>query len=108
VRSVHTPREGCVSLLSLIPRLIERSLHGCVVVVGVAGWNTSAAGFEHVPVVGGRVGLARCWVLRGHLCCGCVLGAAPVAGRLTHLSCWWRVGVVVSVVVGCGCVLSVA
>ena len=32
-----------VSLLSLIPRLIKRSLHVCVVSVGVAGWNTSAA-----------------------------------------------------------------
>ena len=32
-----------IGLLSLIPRLIKRWLHGCVAGVGVAGWNTSAA-----------------------------------------------------------------
>ena len=57
---------GRESLLSLIPCLIKQLLHVCVVSVGVAGWNTSAAWFEHVPVfVAG--GLAHCWVLRGHL-----------------------------------------
>ena len=54
-----------VYLLSLIPCLIKRVLHVCGGVVGVAGWNTSAAWFEHVPVfVAG--GLAHCWVLRRH------------------------------------------
>ena len=62
-------------------------------------------GFGHVPVfvVGG---LARCWVLRRHLCglVGVFLGAAPGLVGLTHgLFC-----VVAAVVLGCGCVLSVA
>jgi hypothetical protein len=45
---------GRENLLSLIPRLIKRVLHVCVVSVGVAGWNTSAAWFEHGPVLCGR------------------------------------------------------
>ena len=54
VRSVHAPVEGCVSLLSLIPHLIKRSLHVCVVSVGVAGWNTSAAWFWTCSGLRGR------------------------------------------------------
>ena len=48
--------------------------------VGVAGWNTCAAWFEHVPVfVAG--GLAHCWVLRRHLlCCGCAFLVRLLAG----------------------------
>jgi len=76
VRSVHAPVEGCVSLLSLIPRLIKQSVTVSVAGCG-CGWveHFCRFGSEHVPVfVAG--GLARCWVLRGHPC-GCVLGAAP-------------------------------
>ena len=40
-----------LGLLSLIPHLIKRLLRVRVVGVGVAGWNTSAAGFEPFPVV---------------------------------------------------------
>jgi|KBSSwiStaDraftv2_1062776.scaffolds.fasta_scaffold1595889_1 hypothetical protein len=61
-------------------------------------------GSNDVPVfVAG--GLVHCWVLRRHLC-GCFFGAVSWAGRLTHPVC--VVGVVVSGVRGCGCVLSVA
>ena len=56
-------------------------------------------------VVGAGDRLAHCWVLRRHLC-GCFFGAVSWAGRLTHPVC--VVGVVVSGVRGCGCVLSVA
>jgi hypothetical protein len=102
VRLVHAPVEGCVSLLSLIPRLIKRSLHVCVVSVGVAGWNTSAAWFGHVPVfvVGG---LAHCWVLRRHPC-GCCSLVRLLAGRLTHsvlLWVWWCRGFGVWLCVEC-------
>ena len=61
-------------------------------------------GSNDVPVfVAG--GLVHCWVLRRHLC-GCFFGAVSWAGRLTHPV--FVVGVVVSGVRGCGCVLSVA
>ena len=109
VRSVHAPVEGCVSLLSLIPHLIKRSLHVCVVSVGVAGWNTSAAWFEHVRSLAG--GLAHCWVLRRHPCCGCCSLVRSWPGR-PNASCLSPVWVVWFVVaawwLGCGCVLSVA
>jgi hypothetical protein len=54
----------------------------------------------------GGWGLARCWVLRGHPCglVGVFLGAAPGLVGLTHGLCC----VVAAVVLGCGCVLSVA
>ena len=98
VRLVHAPVEGCVSLLSLIPRLIKRSLHVCVVSVGVAGWNTSAAWFGHVPVfvVGG---LAHCWVLRRHPC-GCCSLVRLLAGFPNALL-WGVVVLVVGGVVVC-------
>ena len=71
--------------------------------MGVAGWNTSAACSEHVPVfVAG--GLARCWVLRGHLCVvGVFLGAASGSAVLTRAVVRGGGGEP-----GCGCVLSVA
>ena len=91
-----------VSLLSLIPRLIKRSLHVCVVSVGVAGWNTSAAWFEHGPVfVAG--GLAHCWVLRRHSRVRVCSWSASWLGFLTRsCGCGGAGGW------GCGCVLSVA
>ena len=93
-----------VSLLSLFPHRITRCIPGWGWVVGVAGWNTSAAWFrtcwykfgtllgpEEIPV---------CWVFF----------LVPPLGRVPNASpflCWW-VGVVVLVGWGCGCVLSVA
>ncbi len=70
--------------------------------VGVAGWNTSAAWFGHVPVfvVGG---LAHCWVLRRHPC-GCCSLVRLLAGRLTHsvlLWVWWCRGFGVWLCVEC-------
>jgi hypothetical protein len=74
--------------------------HVCGGLLGVAGWNMAD-----------QIGLARCWVLRGH----------PVwvvfSGRAHHGSSNARCGlvcvaglvwVVVVGVVGCGCLLSVA
>ena len=108
VRLVHAPVEGCVSLLSLIPRLIKRSLHVCVVSVGVAGWNTSTAQFQALLVdamsvveAGGE--LAHCWVLRGHPV-GCCSRYRFWPGRPNARG--FRV--VVAWGLGCGCVLSVA
>ena len=54
VRSVHAPVEGCVSLLSLIPCLIKQSVTFWWRVVGVAGWNTSAAWFWTCSGLRGR------------------------------------------------------
>ena len=77
--------------------------------VGVAGWNTSAAWFrayksrlgtllgpEETPVGVFLVPLLAGW--SNALRC-------PVCGVLP---CLWGVGVVAAVVLGCGCVLSVA
>ena len=111
VRSVHAPVEGCVSLLSLIPCLIKRVLHVCVVSVGVAGWNTSAAWFGHVGALSGGRRLARTLLGPEETpVVGVVLWSAPGLAGLTHPGCpvwvvwlWWRRGGS-----GCGCVLSVA
>ena len=72
---------GRENLLSLIPCLIERVLHVCVVSVGVAGWNTSAAWFEHVPVFVGR----RLGTLLGpeETSCVWVLFSGPLLVRLS-------------------------
>ena len=67
-----------LGLLSLIPCLIKQLVAGWWVVVGVAGWNTSAA----CPLL--SRGLAHCWVLRRHLLWQGFLGAASGLGRLTH------------------------
>ena len=88
-----------VSLLSLFPHLIKRSLHVCVVSVGVAGWNTSAAGFR------------TCWYRFGTLLgpeetpvlVGGFLGAASGSAVLTRADVRGGGGGP-----GCGCVLSVA
>ena len=95
--------EGCVSLLSLIPHLIKQLLHGCVVVVGVAGWNTYRPGSD-VPAASVVGGLAHCWVLRRH-------PFWVLVSTIFGLDCLTWPCVVVVVVVsgsGCGCVLSVA
>jgi hypothetical protein len=69
VRSVHAPVEGCVSLLSLIPRLIKRCA-GCLA-GGVWVWlggTLLLLGSDmsvRFRVAGGE--LAHCWVLRRHL-----------------------------------------
>jgi hypothetical protein len=75
--------EGCVSLLSLIPYLIMQRSPVREGVVGVAGWNTSAALFQallgdatSVVEAGGE--LAHCWVLRRH----------PVGCFSVPLSAW--------------------
>ena len=97
--------EGCVSLLSLIPRLIKQRaaclggglwvwLGGTLLLLGSNMFRCFVAG-----------GLAHCWVLRRHLLWVLFSGAAPGFGCLTQPV----VGVVVVVsVLGCGCVLSVA
>ena len=93
VRLVHAFRRVVggvgVSLLSLIPCLVEQSLHVCAVAVGVAGWNTSAAWFERCSgLCGWRLGTLlgpeetpvwvffRCRLLgwasnASCVCCGC-------------------------------------
>ena len=79
----------------------------CVVCVGVAGWNTSAAWFEHVRsvvagVLGTLLGPEETPVV------GVFSGAAPGSAVLTRRCVVCRVGVVVVWGSGCGCVLSVA
>ena len=86
-----------VSLLSLIPRLIEQLVAGWRRVVGVAGWNTSAAGF-------GREERARTLLGPEETPVWCVLGAAP-GSAVPNASV---VFVVAVWFLGCGCVLSVA
>ena len=58
--------------LSLIPHLIKHRVGGCRWGVGVAGWNIALLvrmGSGRLAVLVGwlGLGLARCWVLRGHL-----------------------------------------
>ena|SRR5690348_2756784 len=85
---------GCwLGLLLLFPCLIEHAGAGWCRCVGVAGWNMCAVGSDGSGLVAG-VGLAHCWVLRGHLlwCCSLVRPVLP-GGLTARLSGWWlRVG----------------
>jgi hypothetical protein len=80
--------------------LYTMACHVCGGLLGVAGWNMAD-----------QIGLARCWVLRGHPVWVLSL-AVLIMDRLTLAvgSCVLRVlvWVVVVGVVGCGCLLSVA
>jgi hypothetical protein len=110
VRSVHAPVEGCVSLLSLIPCLIKQSVAFWWCLWVWLGGTLLLLGSGHVPVfVAG--GLAHCWVLRRHPCCGCcsLVRSWPGRPNASCLSPVWVVWFVVAVWwLGCGCVLSVA
>ena len=72
---------GCrwgVSLLSLIPHRITRSVPGWGWVVGVAGWNTSAAWFRTCRLM--PAGWARALLGPEETPVWCVLGAASWLG----------------------------
>ena len=83
VGSVHAFRRVVggvgVSLLSLIPCLIEQSLRVCAVAVGVAGWNTSAAWFGHVGALSGGRRRARTLLGPEETPVWCVLGGPFLA-----------------------------
>jgi hypothetical protein len=90
---------GRENLLSLIPRLIKQSVAVWWRVVGVAGWNTSAAWFEHVGALSGGRRRARTLLGPEETPVGVVLWSALGSAVLTRAWCsWWRcvgLGVVV-------------
>jgi hypothetical protein len=74
--------------------LYTTACHVCGGLLGVAGWNMAD-----------QIGLARCWVLRGHPVWVVFSGRAHHGSSNAHQGFVW---VVVVGVVGCGCLLSVA
>ncbi len=93
MRLVHAPVEGCVSLLSLIPRLIKQSVAVCGGGLWVwLGGTLLLRGSDMSVCLRVAGGLAHCWVLRRHLLW--VLFSGPLLVRLSNGSLFGLVAMV--------------